>query len=216
MTEDTQLAERPAAAPDGGGTTQDVAPDPMAGIELAAALESLLIIAADPVPEADLAVATGMPVPDVVHALNALAEDYDRQGRGFELRRVSDGWRFYTAARCAPLIHRWLTEGRQSRLSQAALETLAVIAYRQPVSRSQVSSIRGVHVDAVVRTLQSRGLIDQGGEDPLTGAALYVTTDMFLERMGLRDITELPPIVELLPEPDEVADHVDGEALQLP
>ena len=104
----------------------------------------------------------------------------------------------------------------KSRLSQAALETLAVIAYRQPVSRTKIGAIRGVNVDAVVRTLQARGLIEATGEDPLTGAALYSTTTYFLERMGLTQLAELPPIVDLLPDPSDVAGHIDGESLDLP
>jgi segregation and condensation protein B len=185
-------------------------------ISLPAALESLLIIAADPMTQADLAAATGTDAESVAAALRALSAEYAEAGRGFELRQVADGWRFYSAAACAPVVHRWVTDGKQSRLSQAALETLAVIAYRQPVSRAKVGSIRGVSVDAVVRTLQARGLIEQTAEDPVTGAALYSTTTTFLERMGIAALTELPPIVDLLPDPDEVSDHVDGEALDLP
>jgi len=182
---------------------------------LGAELEALLIIASDPITEADLATATGCEPDQVVAALSALAEKYLRQERGFELRKVGDGWRFYSAARCADVVARWVTDGRQSRLSQAALETLAVIAYRQPVSRAGVGAIRGVNVDGVVRTLLAHGLIVHTDEDPLTGAALYRTTNHFLELMGLSSLSELPPIVDLLPDPHEVAEHVDGQALDL-
>lgn len=185
-------------------------------VSLSAALEALLIIAADPVPADELAAATGTDAASVTAALDALAEEYRTAGRGFEVRQVPGGWRFYSAASCADLVQRWVSDGRQARLSQAALETLAVIAYRQPVSRSAVGSIRGVNVDAVVRTLQARGLVEQTGEDPLTGAALYGTTNLFLDRMGVSSVKDLPPIVDLLPDPDEVTDHVDGEALDLP
>ena len=199
----------------GGADDEEVAALPP-DVTLSAALESLLIIAADPVPADELAAATGSDAASVTAALTALAEDYRTCRRGFEVRQVPGGWRFYSAAPCADLVQRWVTDGRQARLSQAALETLAVIAYRQPVSRSAVGSIRGVNVDAVVRTLQARGLVQQTGEDPLTGAALYGTTNLFLDRMGVSSIKDLPPIVDLLPDPDEVTDHVDGEALDLP
>jgi segregation and condensation protein B len=186
------------------------------GVTLAAALEALLIIAPDPMPVDELAAATGAEAAAVAVVLQELAQDYLAAGRGFELRQVPAGWRFYSAATCAPVVERWVTDGRQARISQAALETLAVIAYRQPVSRSVVGGIRGVNVDAVVRTLQARGLVEPTGEDPLTGAALYGTTSTFLDRMGLSSLSELPPIVDLLPDPADVTDHVDGEALDLP
>ena len=204
-TQDANDQEVPEAAP--------ILPP---GLALPAALEALLIIAGDPMTDADLAAATGVDPDSVAQALSGLAAEYAEAGRGFELRRVADGWRFYSAASCAPVVHRWVTDGKQSRLSQAALETLAVIAYRQPVSRAKVGSIRGVNVDAVVRTLQTRGLIEQTGEDPVTGAALYSTTTTFLDRMGISALNELPPIVDLLPDPDDVTDHIDGEALDLP
>ncbi len=186
------------------------------GVDLPAALEALLIIAADPMTAEDLSAATGAPVDEIAEALHGLASSYAAGARGFELRQVAQGWRFYSAAHCAEVVGRWVTDGRQARLSQAALETLAIIAYRQPVSRAKVGSIRGVNVDAVVRTLQARGLIEQTGEDHATGAALYSTTDHFLERMGLSQLSQLPPIVDLLPDPSEVTEHVDGEALDLP
>ena len=196
------------------GTAAEVGLPP--GVSLAAALEALLIIAADPMPVAELAEATGAEDHEVAAALTGLSEGYRAAGRGFELRQVPAGWRYYSAAGCAEVVERWVTDGRQARLSQPALETLAVIAYRQPVSRSSVGAIRGVNVDAVVRTLQARGLVEQTGEDPLTGAALYGTTSTFPDRMGLASLAELPPIVDLLPDPDQVTDHVDGEALDLP
>jgi segregation and condensation protein B len=183
---------------------------------LPSALEALLIIAADPMSEADLAEATGRPEAEIGACLHELAGQYEADQRGFELRRVGDGWRFYSAARCADVVARWVTDGRQSRLSQAALETLAVIAYRQPVTRSNVGAIRGVNVDGVVRTLSARGLVEESGEDPLTGAALYRTTNLFLELMGLAALSELPPIVDLLPNPEDVTEHIDGEPLDLP
>jgi segregation and condensation protein B len=197
-------------------TTDEAAAGLPSGVELAAALESLLIIAADPLTATDLAEATGCPVDEVTAVLDSLAIEYGAARRGFELRKVADGWRFYSAAHCAEVTGRWVTDGRQARLSQAALETLAVIAYRQPVSRSRIGAIRGVNVDAVVRTLLARGLIEQTAEDPVTGAALYSTTEYFLQRMGLDQLSDLPPIVDLLPDPGDVAEHVDGQSLHLP
>ena len=185
--------------------------------EVRAIVEALIFALPQPITPREIGrVLVGVSKEDWQRALEELRADYARDERGLQLLEVAGGWQITTRPEYNDWVRELIDPRTPTRLSIQALETLAVIAYRQPVSRSQVSSIRGVHVDAVVRTLQSRGLIDQGGEDPLTGAALYVTTDMFLERMGLRDITELPPIVELLPEPDEVADHVDGEALQLP
>ncbi len=192
--------------------TDPAAPAP----PLEAALEALLIIAADPMDEADLAQATGSDPAEVITCLRRLAAQYEADQRGFELRKVGDGWRFYSAARCADVVFTWMTDGRQAKLSQAALETLAVIAYRQPVTRSAVGSIRGVNVDGVVRTLTARGLVEEVGEDPLTGGALYRTTVRFLELMGIDALAELPPIVDLLPAPEDVTGHIDGEALDLP
>lgn len=211
-----EMPEDGPVAPAADEVEDDPGPALPPGVGLGTALESLLIIAADPMPISDLAAATGVAEPEIAAALAALAEEYRSSGRGFELRELPGGWRFYSAASCADLVARWVTDGRQARLSQAALETLAVIAYKQPVSRSGVGAIRGVNVDAVVRTLQARGLVEQTGEDPLTGAGLYGTTSMFLDRMGLSSVADLPPIVDLLPNPDEVADHIDGEALDLP
>lgn len=191
------------------------APDLLGAVDLSSALESLLILAADPMSEADLAIATGVPTSEVAATLRQLAAVYIAQQRGFELRQVAGGWRFYSAAHCADIVNRWVTDGRQGRLSQAALETLAVVAYRQPVSRARVGSIRGVNVDGVMRTLQARGLVSEAGIEQASGATLYQTTDHFLERMGISQLSELPAISDLLPEPHEVADYVDGQALDL-
>ncbi len=132
--------------------------------------------------------------------LRELGEEYDTRGAGVVLRRVGEGWRFYTREEHAPVVERYLTDGQRSRLTQAALETLAVIAYRQPVTRARVSAIRGVGVDAVVRTLVSRGLVHECGTDPDSGGGLYATTPLFLERLGLTGLDELPELGPLLPE----------------
>jgi len=168
--------------------------------QLTGPLEALLLLATEPVPVAELAQAVDAPVAEVEQALTDLAAYYDETGRGFELRHVGAGWRYYTRAEHADLIGRWLLEGQQGRLSQAALETLAVVAYLQPVSRGRVSAVRGVNVDGVMRTLATRDLIEESGRDEVTGARLFVTTAAFLEKMGLTSLDELPPIAPYLPD----------------
>lgn len=144
-------------------------------------------------------------------ALRELADEYTAQGRGFELRRVAGGWRYYTRAAYAPAVEAFVLEGQQARLTQAALETLAVVAYRQPVSRSRVSAVRGVNCDGVMRTLLQRGLVEETGAEPETGAILYRTTNYFLERMGLRGLDELPELAPFLPEAEAVEpDSLEG------
>jgi segregation and condensation protein B len=120
------------------------------------------------------------------------------------LRQVAGGWRLYTRADCAPYVERFVLDGQQARLTQAALETLAVIAYRQPVTRQRVSAVRGVNVDGVVRTLVARGLVVEAGPDEETGATRYRTTNYLLERLGLQSLDELPSLAPLLPELDEL------------
>jgi segregation and condensation protein B len=139
--------------------------------------------------------------------LSALADAYQAEGRGFDLREVAGGWRLYTREECAPVVERFLTDGQEVRLTQAALEALAVVAYRQPVSRARVSAVRGVNCDAVMRTLTLRGLIEEQSTDPETGAILYRTTDYFLERLGLASLADLPELAPFLP--DEVEDEQD-------
>lgn len=163
-------------------------------------LEALLLLATEPLPVPVLAEAVDVPADEVTAALHRLAEFYDRTGRGFQLRKIAGGWQYATRPEQAELISNWVIEGQQNRLTQAALETLAVIAYSQPVSRSRVSAVRGVNVDGVVRTLLARGLITESDHDPTTGAALLSTTDYFLTRLGLAALDELPPIAPHLPE----------------
>lgn len=175
---------------------------------LAAALEALLIVADEPLTVAQLAAATFSPQPAVSAVLADLAADYTREGRGFDLREAGGGWRFYTREDCAEVVARYVTDGLTARLSQAALETLAVVAYRQPVTRAQVAAIRGVSVDGVLRTLQTRGLVHQVDTDPQTGAGLFGTTRYFLERLGISDLTALPPLAEHIPIGSELADLI--------
>jgi segregation and condensation protein B len=170
-------------------------------------LEAVLMVTDQPLDHLSLAEAVGVPPQQVAAALQELADDYTAQGRGFDLRQVGTGWRFYSREEYAPLVERFVVDGQQARLTQAALETLAIVAYRQPVSRARVSAIRGVSVDGVMRTLVSRGLVEEAGFDGETGAHLYRTTSYFLERMGLTSIEQLPEIAPFLPEMAEL----DGE-----
>ena len=168
--------------------------------ELDAALEAILFVLDAPIDAAGLAAALQVPQPDVAMALDRLRAGYDERAAGIELREAAGGVRLYTRASVAPHVERFLQDGQRSRLSQAALETLAVIAYRQPVTRSRVSAIRGVNVDGVVRTLLSRGLIVEVGTEAESGAGLFRTSELFLERMGMQSLDELPSLAPLLPE----------------
>ena len=168
------------------------------------ALEALLLLAVEPMSVTDLAQAVGVPEAEVATALAGLAAFYDETGRGFELRELGGGWRYYTRDEYADLVAAYVLEGQQAKLSAASLETLAVIAYRQPISRGRVSAIRGVNVDGVIRTLLGRGLIEEAGHDAESGAVVFATTSYFLERMGLRTLDELPPLAPHLPGVEEL------------
>ncbi|GGV12224.1 segregation and condensation protein B [Streptomyces litmocidini] len=179
--------------------------------DLKPALEAVLMVVDEPATEDHLAKVLERTPAEVADALHELAEEYTAQGRGFELRRVAGGWRYYTRAAFAPAVEAFVLEGQQARLTRAALETLAVVAYRQPVSRSRVSAVRGVNCDGVMRTLLQRGLVEEAGTEPETGAILYRTTNYFLERMGLRGLDELPELAPFLPEAEAVeADSLEG------
>ncbi|NNG19466.1 SMC-Scp complex subunit ScpB [Naumannella sp. ID2617S] len=171
---------------------------------LAGAVEALLLMAEEPMAAATLAEATQAPVEQVIEVLSELAVFYDRTGRGFELRHVGGGWRYYTRAEHAELINRWVLDGQQSKLSQAALETLAVVAYLQPISRTRVAAVRGVSVDGVMRTLNARGLIAEAGHDEETGAMLFRTSELFCEKLGINSLSELPALAPYLPEAAEL------------
>jgi segregation and condensation protein B len=173
-------------------------------VEVSGALEALLLLATEPLSVTELAQATGVPEPLVAETLAELVAFYDETGRGFELRELGGGWRYYTREEYADLVSRYVLEGQQGRLSQAALETLAVIAYSQPISRGRVSAVRGVNVDGVIRTLLARGLIEEAGHDRDSGAVVFATTSYFLERMGLRSVDELPPLAPHLPAVEEL------------
>src|SRR5690554_6891126 len=175
----------------------------------AAAAEAVLMVADEPVPTVQLASVLGLPTATVEEILEELAAEYRGENggrpRGFDLRQTGPGWRIYSAAAHADVVGRFVLDGQTARLTQAALETLAVIAYRQPVTRGQVSAVRGVNVDSVVRTLAARGLVAETGTEP-SGAVLYGTTAYFLERLGMTSLEELPPLAPHLPELDAVTD----------
>jgi segregation and condensation protein B len=173
---------------------------------LRSAVEAVLLVVDTPTSTQMLAQVLGRSVPDVERALRSLRDDYDAGGRGFDLREVADGWRLYSRDEFAAYVEQFVLDGQRARLTQAALETLAVIAYRQPVTRSRISGIRGVSVDAVMRTLLTRGLVEECGADPDTGGGLYRTTSLFLEKMGLRSLDELPSLAPLLPDTSQLDD----------
>jgi segregation and condensation protein B len=181
--------------------TEDLAPDSeLADLPLAPAIEAVLMVVDEPVTTVTLAQVLQRPVDDVTAEIERLAAEYSTSGRGFELRHVAGGWRFYSAAEFAPAVERFVLEGQQARITQASLETLAVVAYRQPVSRGRISAIRGVNVDGVMRTLLARGLVEECGSESETGAHLYQTTHYFLERLGIASVGDLPELAPYLPD----------------
>ncbi|MBA8816395.1 segregation and condensation protein B [Microbacterium halimionae] len=183
--------------------------------DVAGRLEAILLVVDEPQSLVSLATAVAAPMPAVRQAIEELVADYDgeRGGRrrGFELREVAGGWRLYVRAEFDPVVAEFVSSQSPSRLSQAALETLAVIAYKQPVSRGQVASIRAVNVDSVVRTLVARGLITEVATDSETGAILYGTSDALLVNLGINSLDELPPISPLL---SDGADGFDQEVIR--
>lgn len=164
------------------------------------ALEAILLVVEEPVDAITLAQVLEAPTEEVVATLRALRAEYVDQGRGFVLREVGGGWRLYTDPGAAPYVERFVLRGRSGRLSQAALETLAIVAYKQPVTRGQISEIRGVEADGAIRSLVSRGLVEEVGRDPGPGQPLlYGTTTKLLEQLGLDDLAQLPPLPALSP-----------------
>ena len=204
----------PADVPAGEPAPEEEPAEPLELLspeELSGGLEALLFVMDDPVDEDTLAGALRCSVEQVRAGLDELAAGYDERRSGLTLRKVGEGWRLYTREEHAPVVERYLVDGQRSRLTQAALETLAVIAYRQPVTRARVSGIRGVGVDGVMRTLLSRGLVHEVGTDPDSGGGLYATTPLFLERLGLRSLADLPELAPLLPETSSMLDeHPDS------
>lgn len=174
--------------------------------ELKRVLEAMLLVIDTPVTADALAAATEQPVYRVAAKLQLMADELTGRDSGIDLRHTSEGWRMYTRARFAPYVEKLLLDGARTKLTRAALETLAVVAYRQPVTRARVSAVRGVNVDAVMRTLLARGLITEVGTDADTGAVTFATTELFLERLGLTSLSELPDIAPLLPDVDTIDD----------
>jgi segregation and condensation protein B len=190
------------------GRPEQVADDDApAGPGLHACLEAILLVADEPVADNLLAQIVERPSEEVGAALRELAASYIAQQRGFDLREVAGGWRFYTSEDCAAVVERFVSDSQEVRLTQAALETLAVVAYRQPVSRARVSAVRGVNCEGVMRTLVLRGLVEEAGSDPETGAILFQTTGYFLERLGLPRLSDLPDLAPFLP--DLLDDELD-------
>lgn len=182
----------------------------MSNPELERSIEAILMVVDEPVSEMTLAHVLSQPVESISTAIQSLIPIYD--DRGFELRQINGGWRFYSKPEFSAAVEKFVLDGQQSRLTQAALETLAVIAYRQPVSRARVSAIRGVNVEAVMKTLVTRGLVEESGIEQETGAILYVTTSYFLERLGLNSLTDLPALAPYLPDLDRL-DEVLGSLI---
>jgi segregation and condensation protein B len=220
----------PAPAADDGGT-QDCSDVHGLPGGAKAALEAVLMVLDQPATATELAAGLDLTVGVVDQLLAELQQEYSgytvkapdkddasiagfsASPRGFELRSVAGGWRIYSRADFADIVGRFVLEGQTARLTQAALETLAVIAYRQPVSRARVSAIRGVNVDSVVRTLTQRGLIEDAGHDPESGAILYRTTSYFLERMGIGSVAELPQLSPHLPGLEGIAEFYDADRM---
>lgn len=182
-------------------TTDDPSPNGHAiDAELVRAIEALVLVATDPVPAELMAELLETPVVVVERLCQKLAEAYEEAGHGFQLAKVAGGYRYQTHPDMAVYVERFILEGQRARLSAAALETLAIVAYKQPISRAQIAAIRGVDPDGVLRTLHGRGYIDQVGRDPGPGqAVLYGTTPAFLEKLGLDSLDDLPPIAEFIP-----------------
>ncbi|WP_284045918.1 SMC-Scp complex subunit ScpB [Actinoplanes maris] len=176
--------------------------------ELAAALEAIMLVVDEPVAELQLAQVLEQPTERIALMLDNLSARYTAAGHGFDLRRVAGGWRLYTRPEYAAYVERFVLDGQSVRLTQAALETLAVVAYKQPVTRSRISAIRGVNCDGVMRTLVTRGLIEECGTESETGAHLYRTTGLFLEKLGLNSVDQLPPLAPFLP--DDVEEVLDA------
>jgi segregation and condensation protein B len=175
---------------------------------LGRSIEAILMVVDEPVNEITLASVLQVTVEQINAALERLTSSYD--DRGFTLKSINGGWRFYSDPEFSASVEKFVLDGQQNRLTQAALETLAVIAYRQPISRARVSAIRGVNVEAVMKTLITRGLVEEYGVENETGAILYKTTSYFLERLALNRIEDLPPLAPHLPDIDSLDEILDS------
>nr|WP_083895718.1 SMC-Scp complex subunit ScpB [Nocardia jiangxiensis] len=202
------------AAEDDGAVEEQFGARSLGEDEFRSALEAMLLVADSPASVELLASAVGDSEKRVTQALREMSAELTARGSGIDLRYAGDGWRYYTRTEYAPYVERMLLDGARSKLTRAALETLAVIAYRQPVTRARVSAVRGVNVDGVIRTLVARGLIAESGTDTDTNGTLYVTTELFLERIGLASLADLPPLAPLLPGVDlidEINESLDTD-----
>jgi segregation and condensation protein B len=206
--EEERELEQEAGFEQEAGSQPDVEAGDQPRPPLRPSLEAILLVADEPVPAGLLAQIVGEDTDAVAAELRALAQSYAAEQRGFDLREVAGGWRFYTRPEYAAVVEKFVSDGHEVRLTQAALETLAVVAYRQPVSRARVSAVRGVNCDGVMRTLVLRGLVEEAGSDPDTGATLFQTTGYFLERLGVADLDDLPELSQFLP--DHLDDELDG------
>ncbi|MFC9898163.1 SMC-Scp complex subunit ScpB [Nocardia sp. NPDC127579] len=207
---DTELAGQSSAAPE---ETLDT-PGALDDDEFRSALEAMLLVVDAPAPAEQLAAALDSDTERVEDALRTMSAELSARRSGIDLRFAGDGWRFYTRSEYAPYVEQVLLDGARTKLTRAALETLAVVAYRQPVTRTRVSAVRGVNVDGVMRTLLARGLIAEAGADPETNGTQYRTTELFLERIGLASLSDLPPLAPLLPGVDlidEINDSLDTD-----
>jgi segregation and condensation protein B len=191
-------------------------PEELGAPSLSAAIEALLLLADEPMSIVALAQATRQTTDEVETAVRSLVVEYDQAVRGFELREIAGGWRYYTRDACSGVIERWVLDGQQARLTQAALETLAVVAYRQPVTRARISAVRGVNVDGVLKTLVARGLVLEAGSEHESGAHLYRTTSYFLERLGIASLDELPDLAMHLPDFSELEEMVESSRVDSP
>ncbi|MFE5642558.1 SMC-Scp complex subunit ScpB [Rhodococcus sp. NPDC056516] len=205
-SESSQLDEMIEPADD-AAVSEDSAPDfDLDDDQLDAVLESLLLVVDSPAEVNQLASVTGTAPERVEQRLTLMSAALTARGSGMDLRNAGDGWRLYTRQEFAPYVEKLLLDGARTKLTRAALETLAVVAYRQPLTRARISAVRGVNVDGVVRTLLARGLIAEAGPDPDTNATRYSTTELFLERLGLASLSELPELAPLLPDVDLIDD----------
>ncbi len=198
----------PAVPAQGRARVAEEPPGLIDDTELRAALEAILLVVDEPVAEMQLAQILEQPTERVATMLDDISARYTAAGHGFDLRRAAGGWRLYTRPEYAAYVERFVLDGQSVRLTQAALETLAVVAYKQPVTRSRISAIRGVNCDGVMRTLVTRGLIEECGTEGETGAHLYRTTGLFLEKLGLNSVDQLPPLAPFLP--DDVEEVLDA------
>jgi len=185
--------------------TDEVRAPGLPDVESVRAIEAILLVAVEPVPPEMLAQLLELPVTVIERLCSELSASYDEAGHGFQLARVAGGYRYQTAPDLAPYVERFLLDGQRARMSSAALETLAIVAYKQPISRAQIASIRGVDPDGVLRTLQARGYVTEVSRDSGPGqAVLFGTTATFLEKLGLDSLDDLPPIAEFVPGPEVV------------